>query len=102
MIHGEQFYFHQVVAPVRREKVPLFAKKLIAKDVDEVPFDRMVTVFKDWKPPTDADLKKMLVHDAALWKINKFVKDEKAYADVLKAFNLNIRKLFSVFITLSA
>ena len=62
----------------------------------------MQTVFKDWKPPSDADLKKMLKHDSTLWKLPRFIKEEKMYDQVYSLFEANLRKLFYVFITLSA
>ena len=40
-------------------------------------FNRDLTVFKDWKTPTEKDFKGMLEHDEKLWKLPRFIKDEK-------------------------
>ena len=59
----EQFFFHQCTAPIRRERIPLFIKQLKRKTNDSGKFNRDLTVFKDWKTPTEKDLQGMLEHD---------------------------------------
>ncbi len=44
---------------------------------DENKFNRNLTVFKDWKPPSEKDLQKMLEHDRENWKLPRFIKEEK-------------------------
>lgn len=44
----------------------------------------------------------MLDHDKQHWKIPRFIKDEKAYEKVNATFLVNLRKLFYIYITLSA
>ena len=45
----------------------------------------------------------MFDHDKALWKVGpKYIKNPEALEDVHKVFIKNLRKLFHVFITLSA
>lgn len=98
----EQFFFHQCVAPHRRERVPLFVKQLKRKTADSGAFDRSQTVFKDWKPPNEKDLRSMLDHDSKHWKLPRFIKDEMELKDVFNVYLNNLSKLFNTFITLSA
>ena len=65
------------MAPIRRERIPLFVKALRRKTADGDKFNRDLTVFKDWKTPTEKDFKGMLEHDEKLWKLPRFIKDEK-------------------------
>ena len=53
------------------------AKQLKKKENEEVVFDKNLTVFKDWKPPTEKDLQAMFKHDVQYWKMPKFIKEEK-------------------------
>ena len=75
---------------------------LARKKIDDNGFDKNKTVFKDWNPPTEKDLANMLIHDREFWKLPRFIKDEKQLKDAEKVFEANLRKLFYVFITVSA
>ena len=44
----------------------------------------------------------MFLHDKELWKLPRFIKDEKHLKEVYDIFSTNLRKLFYVFITVSA
>ena len=59
----EQFFHHEITAPLRQEDVKLFIKQLGRKHAEIRAFDREKTVFKDWKEPTDADFENMIEHD---------------------------------------
>ena len=61
-----------------------------------------MTVFKEWKPPSEKDLQAMFAHDRELWKLPRFIKDEGQLREVYDIFRTNIKKLFHVFITVAA
>lgn len=44
----------------------------------------------------------MLIHDSALWKLPRFIKEEKMYNEVHSVFEKNLRKLFYVYVTISS
>ena len=44
----------------------------------------------------------MFDHDKELWKLPRFIKEEKHLKEVYEVFKKNLRKLFQVFITSSA
>ena len=99
---SDNFFIHQVVAPARRERVPHFAKRLVQKQSDENKFDRDLTVFKEWRPPSEKDLQAMFTHDKELWKLPRFTKEEYQLKEVYDLFRTNLRKLFHLFITVAA
>ena len=59
----EQFFHHEITAPLRQEDVKLYIKQLGRKHTEVRVFDRDKTVFKDWKEPSDADFDAMIEHD---------------------------------------
>ena len=59
----EQFFHHEITAPLRQEEVKLYVKQLGRKHTEVRQFDVSQTVFRDWKQPTDADFANMIEHD---------------------------------------
>lgn len=59
----------------------------------------MASVWRDWRPPTDADFGNMIEHDKQHWKMTRFIKDPEEYEAVVEVMKKNIRKLFHLYIT---
>ncbi|CAI2385868.1 unnamed protein product [Moneuplotes crassus] len=86
----------QGIIPIRNEEI-IIHKKRIKKRLIVRQFEKHLSVFKDWKPDTEASLKASLDFDFKHSKLKRFIKDEADYEEVYSLFKDDIVKIKEIF-----
>ena len=76
-----QYYTHKVVIPHREDEVLNFAKEAKTQLIVR-SFNKLDSVFGDWKADTEETANTAIENDLKLWHCDKFIKDPDELEDL--------------------
>jgi hypothetical protein len=90
------YYASKMIVKKREEDPPTISREIKQKKVERM-FEKVNSVFKDWKEDTEQTLVDTIDHDLRLWKCARFIKQEEdlaALEDLVKQKASLLKNLF--------